>query len=226
MSVSATFDMREMDKALPRLIQNTSRTLPAVLNQSSLNIDGRAMNETPMANRDKIQSELGMVARELTRNKKTGKFLKRGRALYASFNGTPRAALIINARRSKAGLPLLFGRDMDRAIKVMVAARKRSAGFNKSAYIPVVRQFASKLQKPFIIANMKGIYVKGREKGTAHPAAPVSLQPTAISYMKTKGLSVIGAAPLQRAVNKEAAEVIRHLDSKMAPSIKEFNQSK
>ncbi len=218
-----SFKMDSLDRAINRLIPFTEKTGPEIVNQRLMNVGGRAANKTPMADKVKIISELGEVGRKIRVTKK-GK-LVRGKRVYAKSarKDAPLAALIINSRRKKAGKPGLYGKQMTSAVKRMIGGKTRSVGFEKSGYFRGIRRLASTLQKPFIIANMKGISVRGQPKGEARPAPSRSLRPSAILINKVKGISKVGSQPLQDAINEEAREIVRHVEEKMAPGIKQFN---
>lgn len=225
MTPTAKLDASSMDRAMTRLIPYTEKTGPEIVNQRMMNIGGRAANKTPMADRVKIISELGEVGRKLRVTKK-GR-LVRGKRVYAKSarKDAPLAALIINARRRKAGKPGLYGKQMTSAVKRMVGGKTRSVGFGRSGYIPGIKRLASTLKKPFIIGRIKGISVKGQPKGEAHPAPARSLRPQAILINKTQGISKIGAQPLQDALNEEAREINRHVEEAMKPGISQFNST-
>jgi hypothetical protein len=228
MEVTAKFESAGLSQAILKCKEHTSKTSTDFINQVALNVAGRAMNETPKADKDKIQRQLGEVGRQISpikSGKNKGKF-KRGKRIFAASNNKlegPRAALIINARRRKAGLPGLEGKAMERAIISMVGARKRSVGFEKSGWIPAVKTLAGNIQKPFVLAQMKGISVKGTNKGSANPAKS-DLVCSVLIENAAKEITRIGENALQGGMDKEAQEMERHLAAKINPIINNFNQ--
>lgn len=223
---TSKLDTSGLDRAISRLIPFTEKTGPEIVNQRLLNVAGRAANKTPMADKTQIISELGEVGRKIRVTKK-GK-LVRGNRVYAQSTrkDAPLAALIINSRRKKSGKPGLYGKQMASAIKRMVGGRTRSAGFERSGYIPGIKRLASTLKKPFIIGQIKGISVRGQPKGKAIPAPAKSLRPSAILENKVKAITKVGGQAMQDALNEEGREIVRHVEEQMAPGIRQFNSTR
>lgn len=223
-TITATVDSTVLNRQVERLSTSSKKLLPDIANQRLLNAVGRGFNKTPIADKAKIITELGEVGRNL-RLTKTGK-LRRGSKIFASSTRSkaPLMALIINARRRKAGKKGLFGRDMEAAIVKAVAARKRSVGFEKSGYIPGMRVVASRLKRPFKIARTKGISVYGKNKGEGI-AARDGWSPYAMIENSAKEIPKVGRDALQEGVDEEAREVERHLVEDMKPVFDEFNRA-
>lgn len=226
MQTIAHTDIRSLEMAMREYSQYTEKTLPEIVNQRLLNVAGRAVNATPIADKVAITIQLGEIARGLGRTKK-GK-IKRGKRIFASSTkvSAPLAALIINARRRKSGQRGLYGSEMTRAIRRMTGGRYRSIGFERSGYIPGIRDLARTLKKPFIIGQIKGISVKGQPKGEAHPAPRNSFNPKAILINRAKGITKVGVKALEKAIGDEGRELARHIDDDLKPGIQKFNASK
>lgn len=196
---------------IQRSLARTSKTVPEIVNQRSLNVAGRAMNETPRADKEKIVREVGEVARRL-RTTKSGRLVRGGKIFAGSSSkaGVPLAALIINKRRANKGLKGLQGKEMEKAMVKMVAGRKRSVGFEASAWIQSQKDLASRLKKPFRIGRTRGIAVYGRPKGEARPATN-SFNTSATIVNNAKEIQKVGTPALQKGIQVEEQEIIKHL---------------
>lgn len=228
--LTARFDSHRLSADVRRLYVQSSRTLPQVLNQTALNVTGRAMNDTPRAYGPHIESSLGRLEK-VSRLTKNGKIktntrvasLTLGQGKYA---GVPIAALIINSRRRKAGKKGLQGKDMANAILKMLKARMRSIGFEASAWIPAVQELMKGIRslgaKPFILAQMKGVAVYGRPKGDAKPATD-GFTPRASITNNAKQIHKVGGRALDNAMTIESFEINKHIEEKIKKSAEEFN---
>jgi hypothetical protein len=106
----------------------------------------------------------------------------------------------------------------------MMGGRKRSVGFEASAWIPAARIIASRLQRPFKIGRTKGIAIYGKDKGTAVPARE-GTNVYAIIENNAKQSVKIGAASLQDAINTESEEIRKHtIDVDMKDVFDQFNE--
>lgn len=203
--MSTHFEQANFNKAAQAMLARTSRALPEAVNQALANVAGRTLNALPIADKAKVRSGLlGNANNKLN---------------------VPRAALIINARRRKAGKPALEGLAMRKAIRQMVGARARSVGFLRSGSIPGYQKLLSRSgARPFKIAKLSGIAVRGKDKGTASPAQQFSLQPHAEWENDAKGVGEKGQPALSKAMRDESTEIERHIAEKLNPAIKEFNK--
>lgn len=199
-------DRTQFNAGLRMILEGTKRTISEEINQRGLNVAGRSANEMDAASKVEIHQELGEIARGLRVTKK-GRLVRSNKRIYATGrNGAPRAALIINARRARAGKKGLHGKEMQVAINRMVSARKGSTGFKKSGWFWAIRNISSRIRRPFIIARMRGIRWSGASKGRG-TAAVESWTPTAVIENTTKGLSEKDYATLQKAMNVEGEEM-------------------
>lgn len=231
--MSTHWEQKEFEAAAQAMLARTSRSLPEATNQALANVAGRIINLTAAADKSKIQRQLGEIGRLVEYStykdgKKKGQTkIKRGGRIYAQANnkrGGIRAAMIINARRARAGKPGLEGKEMEKAIRNMVGARKKSAGFMKSGNIPGYQKLLGGVSKPFKIAKLAGFGVRGKDKGDAKPAPKFTLSPVAYFENTTKAAETTGAAALRRAMADEAKEMRRHIAEKLNPDIKQFNK--
>src|SRR4051812_34430738 len=90
-----------LSKAIPLLIASTSKSLTDATNQLALNVESRALNKTPMADKVGIQVELGghiaQAIRFVKKGKRAGKLVRGRKLRFSSAFGqiAPLAALII-----------------------------------------------------------------------------------------------------------------------------------
>lgn len=219
-------DMSGLQAQHRKLLDNSKRPFAQVINQTGLNVIGRAFNDTPRADKNRMQAQLGQFVKSNRINKK-GKIVTVTRlvTVRGTDSEAPRLALIINARRAKAGLPGLYGTAMKKAISKTLKLRIFSSGFEAIGWIPGIRLMADALPRPFMIARMKGVAAVGRPKGGAKPANESSWKPSAEVLNNVKNIDKIGTEPLQRAVNEEEKEIARHLEEKMKAQEKAFNDA-
>ena len=233
MELTAEFHSEGFERGIQMAMDLTERGTTEELNPRALNVAGRAMNNTKMADRAQIQRTLGEVGRAITyKVTKTGKNkgrtrIVRGARLFAAANngqGGPRAALMINARRAKKGLPGLEGHAMEAAIRKMVGAKLRSVGFKKSGYIPAIRALARGIEKPFYIGQMQGFAIRGVKKGAGSPAVRFH-QVATIENSVRDITSGPDEQALQNALDQEGQEMVQHFSERLNAVAEEFNAS-
>ena len=231
MQLTAEFHSEGFERGMRLAMERTEHETTEELNQRAMNVAGRAMNNTRMADKGQIQRTLGEVGRAISfkvlKSGKNAKRAVRGARLFAASNnkqGGPRAALIINSRRAKRGLPGLEGREMESAIRKMVGAKLRSVGFKKSGYIPAIRAMASSLSKPFFIGQMKGFSIRGVKKGAGSPAIRFH-QVATIENSVMDITSRPDEQALQSALDQEGDEMVKHFSERLNVVADEFNES-
>lgn len=232
MQTTAKFDDSNLRAQVRRLALSSSRTIPQVLNQTSLNAIGRATNETPRADKVRIRTQLGQFVkanRILKAGKNKGQVRASSKLLTVNFfRQGPRLALIINARRRKAGLKALEGPAMEREMSKLLRVRLFSEGFERSGWFAGMRELITAIKatgkSPFIIAQMRGIATVGQAKGDAKAASKSSFYPKVEVGNHAKGIVKIGSQALQNGMNKEAAEINRHLEEDLKPEVLKFNE--
>lgn len=218
-------DMSGLRNQVKALAISSPRAMGDIVNQTSLNAIGRAFNETPKAERTRIGAQLGQFVK-INRINKKGKIKVSTRlvTVRGSSAPAPLLALILNSRRGKASKLGLYGSAMTKAMGKALKSRLFSAGYEASGWIPGMRDLASKLAKPFYIARLKGVAAVGRPKGSATPAKD-SWSPTAEIVNNVKNIDKIGKQALQKGVDAEALEIPRHIEEKMKPHEKAFNDA-
>lgn len=147
--MSFQIDSSKFEAALREYMVKCPQTLETILNKKMYFILRGAWQGTPKVERSKIEQELGVVAYKIRKSRKTGKF-SRGAAVHAK--GAIVHA-IINARRRKAGLKGLQGKEMDRAVRRLQAARFRGAGILKRGWLRSLLTFSSKARESMVAAN-------------------------------------------------------------------------
>ncbi len=221
-------DYRVLNRQVNELAANSSRTFPEVVNQTALNVIGRAFNATPRAERHNIQRELAQTVKVNRINKK-GKIkqvtvLGRLPTVLTSTGGrAPLAAMMINKRRGLLGKPGLYGAEMTQMIIRLVRFKERSIGFEASGWIPGMKEILRRLKRPFIIAKLKGVVVYKRPKGSARPATP-GFRSVCQVLNSVRNIDKVGTRALQHGIDEEAKDVRRHLDEKMMFAQKRFNE--
>jgi hypothetical protein len=218
------FDTSQFDAAMAEYIPTTERDLAEIVNKRALNVAFRAMRLTPKADRYRIAAEVGEIGRVLRVTKK-GRLMRTSKRIYATRKGhsAPLAALIINKRRERAGLPGLQGKEMEAAIKRMVGARQRSAGFHKSGFIQPVRRLALATRNPVRVPFSEARQV-GKPKGSAIPAVK-SISPTATIIAEAGQALKIAGPAMQQALNDEATEMREHVARKLQQTANKYNAS-
>jgi hypothetical protein len=214
------WDQSKFDAALAEYLKVTSRTVTDAINTKAYFIARKALYLTHKASKRAIQDSLGKIITSRRRMTTRIASLPSGRTADA-----PLAALIINARRGRAGQPGLHGIAMTRAIADLLNARMRSIAFLKSGWIPAIRileGLAKDKSKAGPTDREARIY--GRQKGGATPAAEgVAPVATIINSALSRGdpggaaLAKYGGAGLEAAFAEETASMLKYLEEKMAP---------
>lgn len=218
------------DRALAEYMRYTPRTLQSVINTKAYFVARKAIWFTQKADIYRMRAQLGQFVRVnyISRHGKQGS--RKILTLVNSSRATaPLAALIINARRGKAGLPGLYGSKMARAIRELLASRMKAVAFIKSGWLPAVRILAPHAEhkgSPRVDASARQ---RGRPKGTAKPAQS-TWRPTAeiVNLVTAKrdtkmALVKYGSPGLQRAFTDEAASMRDYIERRMRPDASRFN---
>jgi len=129
---------------------------------------------------------------------------------FVSPEKAPLAALIINARRGKAGEKGLWGPAMAEAINQMLAARMKSIAFLKSGWIPAIKYLEKLVKKKAGAPRMESRVAQiGKAKGSAkvegsgfHAKAIIENAASA-KRDKKDALDKFGMPALQRAFDFE-----------------------
>jgi len=230
--MSANWDQRGFDRALLEYMKYTSRSLQEAVNTKAYYIARKALWFTKKADRASMIRSLGGYVKVQALNK-AGRTVNR-RILQlrdARIGQAPLAAVIINARRGRAGEKGLYGPDMARAIRGLLTARTRALGFIKSGWLPAIKllaPYADKRGQPRIDHSVKQ---RGRAKGTAQPARGLSatiraqIVNLASPIRDRKGaLLKYGSKGLDVAFRDEAASMWEYIGRKMRPNTARFNR--
>jgi len=166
---------------------------------------------------------------------------KQGRAIYGhkTYVGSrknskvPALALIINKVRGKHGEKGLYGDEMRKAIKTVLALRLKAVGFIRSGWLPAIRAFARYSKYGGRSADIPGksevANIKGSKKGGATVSPARTLTPKAIFWNSAGGmekhrgaLEKYGAQALSMAFDSETASMKQYIEKKMREGAKSF----
>lgn len=225
------WDQRKFDEALREYVKVSSRTLATIINTKAYYIARKALWFTIKSDAWQMKTQLGGIV-TVQRLTKKGK-LRNRRVLQLKDSrdyDAPLAAVIINARRGRAGDNGLYGKAMDKAIRGLLTARARSIGFIKSGWLPSIQILAplsDKAGQPQIDREAKQV---GRAKGTATPAKPgfdlrAEIVNLASPIRDKKGaLLKYGSEGLTTAFQDETASMWDYIERKMKPDAEAFNR--
>lgn len=223
--VQFKIDAKEFTDTLNRYRTLSKRDPKTICDTKAFFIARRATLETMKASKQSITGDLGKIIRVkkepvALRLKTVRRFTRWGLEYQA-----PLAALIINARRGRAGKPGLFGAAMTEAIHNMIAARLKSIAFIKSGWIPAIKTlmpFADKKGAP----RQDKAEQLGRPRGYARPAASnwkasaVLVNTASTTRDQKQALLKYGGPGLQRAFDAETASMRQYMEDKLRGSAK------
>lgn len=164
-------DFREWQKAAKQLKAESSRTLTDFINGQAMAVALQAIKLTKMADRAKIEYQLGAIGtrvRVLSKGKRKGKFVKDGYILKNdSF-----AKRILVAHYNLTKEWLTPGSTIKEKAEALIKKRLRGIGFIKAGWIPAYKLLTSVVrEKPFKASGGAfGVKQIGRPKGSAIPA--------------------------------------------------------
>lgn len=226
-------DYSRFDAAFERKMQVTPQSLEQALNKAAYYVARKANWFTAKANPQAIKSQLGELV-STTRLTRTGKSVRRRELRLASGSkiDAPLAALIINRRLGEKGLPGLYGRAMEAAIRDLLARRMSSIAFLKSGWLAAIQ----------VLGHQPGVSGGGAPPidpaskmrsggmGYAVPAKSgwqmaAEIINTAVSKTDRGLFEKLGYDALQRAVDDEAASFDQYVRDKLAPGDAEFNRA-
>ena len=233
MNEETTWDQRKFDELLTLYARWSKRTHKQIVDTKAYYIARKAVWFTVKADSFTMKSQLGgfiMVSR-LTKKGKTVRHRDLQLVMGTKVNA-PLAALIINKRRGRSGYPGLYGRDMARAVRNLLAARFRSIAFLKSGWIPAIQilaPLADKQGQPPIDPAGKQI---GLPKGDAVPG--IEGEVTSAEIWNTAGsarhdihgaLAHYGGEGLRIAMADEEASTAEYVERKMMEDARRFNEA-
>ena len=200
-----TVKKEDFDRTLKELAAKTSRSLDVFMNSRMLHIAKHARVKTPIASRDKIQTDLGAT----TRSQKVVKGKIRRRYKYSP---TPVVYAIINARRRKAGQPPLERGEMAKAARKLISSRLRAVGSLASGWNRAIGILASAVRTS---AGSYGPKVKMQSEATI--AKPGFSPTVTMTYRETvqggggRQVDPRVVNALDSGFNKEKGEMLNQL---------------
>jgi hypothetical protein len=160
--MSVILDFSQFDAVLRAYVARCPHTLDAIVNKKMYYILRAAWEGTPKAERSTIEQALNVVAYKISRSRKTGKS-KRGTAMVGKGS---RVYALVNARRRKAGLKGLHGKDMEKAARKLVGARLRASGTLRRGWLLALRTFSAAAKESMVNAQ-DGRQPTGRGRASA-----------------------------------------------------------
>lgn len=136
------------------------RSFREIVNAKALDMAFQSLKHTDSANPGAIEYKLGAVGNKVSKNRKTGALRKGKRILKDdSF-----AARIVNSRLKKAGKPLIWGKELEKAAQKLINMRVRAVRFLKSGWMPAIKKLSYKVDR-----RDRRPWPKGLSKGKAAP---------------------------------------------------------
>ncbi len=231
------WDQSVFDKTLARYVEvNRTRTLPVIVNTKLFYIGRGAVRLTPKTDPWRITSTLGQVT-TVQRMGKRGRMVNR-RMAYLPKSGrldkAPIAALMINKRRQAMGQPGLYGAEMERAVRKLLGARRRSVAYLKSGWLPgigIVSMGADKSKAP---PGDSAARIYGEPKGWGLPAqtAPAgtmmfkALMENRAGTRHDRNMAALrkyGTRPLEQAYRDEGRSMNDFMEAQMVKDAQSFN---
>lgn len=185
-----------MSRLFGLYLTTTNKSVTQAANTRSRYIVGKAYDKTPKANPATIQSQL----------------------LEPRQGGKTLGQLIIETRARKNGKPVPSKKAaMNRAVKRMIGARKRSVGFIKSGWIPAFQQLGTSIGKAGVPRGGKKVK-QGKDKGYARPARENKGRPIdaeVVFVNQVKAARGVGLRALVDSFRDESASLKGHLEKKL-----------
>jgi hypothetical protein len=154
-------------RQLRRYAKVNRRSFKDIVNAKALDMAYQALKHTDAASASAIEYKLGAVGNKVSKSRKTGQLRKGKRILKAnSF-----AARIVNSRRKKAGQPMIWGKELEKAAQKLINMRVRAVKFLKSGWLPAIKKLSYAVERrdrrPWPKGLSKG---KAATKGWGRPA--------------------------------------------------------
>ena len=184
-------DTSEFQKALLKYIPTTKRDLPEIVNKRAINVAFKAIRFTPKANAAKIRRAMRLKTRL----------------------NAPLASLILNKLQGKYGRKGYYGDKMRAEVEEFIKSRVRGIGYLKSGWLASAQQMARLAGMKVGRSRATKVYGKG-EHGQARHAKP-GWTPSATIINLAEGIADVGKPALQKAINAEAREIMRHVERKL-----------
>lgn len=208
-------DLRKFQEDFRRLAASTQRPLHTFTNSRLWHVAEEAKRLTPVADRAKIQSDLGATIQSERVDKKG-----RTRRRY-KYSPTPVAYAIVNWRRRNAGLPPIPRGEMASAAKKMIAGRLRAVGSMRAGWARGMAALASAFGKS---GDRSGPRIK--QPSTATPARPGWKPQATIEYRLTvndggKKIDPRVAVATDGGFRKEHGQILGQLEKQVKKSWRE-----
>lgn len=228
LNVSATTNIAEFNRLLNQCAQESSRTYPQVVNGQGLALSVGAIRNTEKADANAIAVELGQIATQRNVSRKGRVSFKR---IYRT-DLSSLAHIIVNARRKKAGQPMIWGPELDKEARRMIGARLRAVAFVRSGWIYAIRTLSKFVGYADRREKTTGLSARmtGQPKGFAQPAqralsdvVTCTIGNTALIQHDGQNPYPIAEAGLQRAMTERIADMRRHLEEKLGKVFRKYS---
>jgi len=228
-----TLDTTKYEASLKRLLDECySSAFPRTVNKHAFYTALGAIPETARTPDIKIAAELG---REITAKRADGTtgqvpigFVIAAKRASKTFGAVRqiRTWQAIQSKRSFNALKLWLAA-IDHKLKQMYGGRVASTAFIRAGWAAVLQQLGPLIGGRY---NRSGLHLRGAFKGSVKPATGSDLtcviRNTAQSRSEHRGgLIRHGEPPLQRAIDKEARNMAKHLEDEMKGPVERFNHN-
>tara|TARA_X000001382_G_scaffold64039_1_gene44324 strand:- start:290 stop:895 length:606 start_codon:yes stop_codon:yes gene_type:complete len=184
-------DTSEFQKALLKYIPTTKKDLPEIVNKRAINVAFKAIRFTPKANAAKIRRAMRLKTRL----------------------NAPLASLILNKLQGKYGRKGYYGAEMRAEVEEFIKGKVRGIGYLKSGWLASAQQMARLAGMKVGRSRATKVFGKGKH-GQAKHAKP-GWTPSATIINLAEGIADVGKPALQKAINAEAREIMRHVERKL-----------
>jgi len=194
----------EFKRTMEEFLRRSGASFQDSVNARLLDVAIKAYQHTKIADRTKIESQLGVAAYEYGKyNRKTGAFKRYKRAKAVLSTEFSLAYMIIQKRfRERAGVMLPPAVAQADALKFIRSILK-TVGFIRSGWIPAMRKLTAMVKGDKANAPTAG-EPRGQPKGYVYPANSPD-NPTGEIGNTTKVANLIGAEALDRAIKDSQA---------------------
>ena len=208
-------DQKEFQTTLRTLAANTSHSLDVFLNSRAFSVVKEARAQTPIADRQKIMTELGATLVSQKTDKK-GRIRRKH-----SYKPTKVVYAILNARQRRNRMPPYPKSEIAMYAEKLIAGRLRAIGTLRSGWTRALAILAGK-----IFASVEGGGPRVRQPSTVVPAKPGWSPFVEIQYRETvsngltKQIDPRVVSALEGGFAKEQGEMLSHLEQKMQGVLK------
>ena len=165
--MSVKINSAAFTQQLRRYAKVNRRSFKEIVNAKALDMAFQALKYTDAANASAIEYKLGAIGNKVIKSRKTGQLRKGKRMLKESSF----AARIVNSRRKKAGQPMIWGKELEKAAQKLINMRVRAVKFLKSGWLPAIKKLSYAVERrdrrPWPKGLSKG---KAATKGWGRPA--------------------------------------------------------